>query len=286
MTAETTDKRQEMRAGLHAMWAAVAPGWGENADFIDARGADLTARMLEITEIGAGDRVLELAAGPGGTGLAAAEATGDGGEVVISDVAAEMSEIAARRAAERGLGNVTTRVLDIEEIDEPNETFDVVLCREGLMLTTDPVAGASEINRVLRPGGRTAIAVWGPRAENPWLGLLLDAVGAELGGQFPPPGVPAPFSLDDAGRFGSVLEDGGLTGVEVTPTPVPYRAGSLDEWWTRTQALAGPLAKVLAAQEPEKVEAIRERAFAAMSPYEAGDGVEIPGLTLLASARG
>ena len=91
-----------------------------------------------------------------------------------------------------------TRELDLEQIDEPDGSYDVVLCREGLMLVPDPARAAREIARVLRPGGRVALAVWGPREQNPWLGVVFDAVSAQLGTPMPPPGIPGPFSLDDA----------------------------------------------------------------------------------------
>ena len=103
----------ELAAGLHAMWAAVAAGWGDNADEVDQRSTDLTERLLDAAAISPGTRVLELACGPGGLGMAAAERVGPDGEVVLSDVAAEMTAIAARRAAERGLASVTTRELDL-----------------------------------------------------------------------------------------------------------------------------------------------------------------------------
>ena len=83
---------------------------------------------------------------------------GDGGEVVLSDVAPAMTAIAAARAEALGLANVSARVLDLEQIDEPDEAFDVVVCREGLMLVPDPVRAAHELRRVLRPGGRAAVA--------------------------------------------------------------------------------------------------------------------------------
>ncbi len=77
-----------------------------------------------------GERVLELVCGTGGVGFAAAELVGPTGEVVLSDVAEEMTAIAATRA--RGLSNVSARRLDLERIDEPELSYDVVLCREGL----------------------------------------------------------------------------------------------------------------------------------------------------------
>src|SRR3954447_13143132 len=177
----TTPTRPDLDAippGLHAMWASVAPGWATYADRTDERGAPLTARMLDRAAVAPGDRVLELACGPGGAGLEAAERVGPEGTVIVSDVAAEMTALAAARAAERGLTNTEARVLDLEAIAEDDGSFDVVLCREGLMLVPEPERAAAEIARVLAPGGRFAVAVWGARERNPWLGVLFDAVTA------------------------------------------------------------------------------------------------------------
>src|SRR3954447_8257440 len=114
-----------MRSSLHEMWEGVAPGWEANAGFVDARGADITARMLELTAPAPGDRVLELACGPGGPGFAAATLVAPGGDVVVSDVSPAMTAIAQRRAESLGLHAVEARVLDLEDIDEPGESFDV-----------------------------------------------------------------------------------------------------------------------------------------------------------------
>ena len=282
---QATGQDEELRAGLRGMWASVAEGWGERADFLDARGAAITARLLEVTAVAPGERVLELACGPGGVGLAAAERVGPDGAVVLSDVVPEMTAIAAARAAERGLANVTAKVLDLEAIDEPDDTHDVVLCREGLMLVLDPGRAAAEIRRVLRPGGRAGLAVWGPRGDNPWLGALFDAVSAQLGAPVPPPGIPGPFSLDDADRFAAVLEAGGLTGVGVEPLDAPLRVDSFERWWSHTTALAGPLAKMLASLPDEARDAIRERARTTLEDYAGDDGLVIPGVTLVGHAR-
>src|SRR6476620_10715500 len=224
--------RAALRAQLHGMWSAVAPSWGEHAEYVDARAAGVTAAMLDRSRPQPGERVLELACGPGGAGIAAAERVGPAGEVVLSDVASAMTAIAAARAAALGLANVSALDLDIESIDQPDDSYDVVLCREGLMFATDHAAAAREIVRVLRPGGRAAIAVWGPRERNPWLGLVFDAVSTELGIPTPPPGIPGPFSLSDDGRLGDMLADAGFADVSVAAQRTPYRAASAAEWWS------------------------------------------------------
>jgi SAM-dependent methyltransferase len=239
--------------------------------------------MLALTAPRPGERVLELACGPAGLGLAAAERVAPGGEVVLSDVVPEMTSIAALRAAALGLRNVQTRVLDIERIEEPDASYDVVLCREGLMFALDPARAAREIRRVLRPGGRFAVAVWGPRDRNPWLGLVFDAVSAQLGKPVPPPGVPGPFSLEDSDELVRLLADAGLAGVTISELAVPLRAGSFDEWWERTSALAGPLAKVLASIPDRARDALRASLREATRPYETPSGLELPGVTLIAS---
>jgi SAM-dependent methyltransferase len=279
-----TTEQQDLRQGLHSMWAAVATGWGEHADFVDQRGRALTDKLLDLAGPQPGERVLELACGPGGLGLAAAERVGPEGAVVLSDVASEMTAIAARRAAERGLDNVTTAVLDIEHIDQPDASYDVVLCREGLMFALDPGQAAREIRRVLRPGGRLALAVWGPRERNPWLGTVLDSVSAQIGAPVPPPGIPGPFALENAGKLGALLSDAGLGDVTVTELSVPLEVDSFDEWWRRTTALAGPLAKMLELLPEDAKRALEARAREAAKPYQTPGGLVFPGVTLVAGA--
>ena len=280
---QTAPDLEAMRAGLHSMWSAVAPGWERNADFIDERASGLTEALLEAAAIVDGERVLELACGPGGLGLTVAERF-PASEVIVSDVASEMTAIAAARARERGLANLMATDLDLESIDQPDDSFDVVLCREGIMLVPEPDRAAEEIHRVLRPGGRAAVSVWGSPEENPWLTAMLGALGDQLGGTFPPPGTPGPLSLGNPERFSGALTDGGFEEIEVREVEVPWRGASVDEWWERTTALAGPVAKLMAAQPPEVVEAIKGNAAERLSAYETGDVLEIPGVTLVALA--
>jgi SAM-dependent methyltransferase len=284
-TAPAPRDATALRAHVHASWAAGATAWGERADYIDARVAGVTGRLLEVADIQPGERVLELAGGPGGAGLAAAEHVGPDGEVVISDIAAGMTSIAARRAEARGLENVRTRVLDLEEIAEPDAAFDVVLCREGLMFAADPARAAREIRRVLRPGGRAAISVWGPRERNPWLGLVMDAVSAQTGRPIPPHGVPGPFSLGDSVGLAALLRRAGLADVVVGEQPAPLVAASFEQWWETTSALAGPLSNILVNLPEPASQALRGRLRGAIRPYETATGLELPGVALIASGR-
>jgi SAM-dependent methyltransferase len=226
--------------------------------------------------------VLELACGPGGAGLAAAALAG---EVVLSDVAAEMTAVAGERAVERGLTNVSTRVLDLEHIAEPDASYDVVLCREGLMFASDPAAAASEIERVLRPGGRVAIAVWGPRERNPWLGVVLDAVAAQFGPRVIAPGMPGPFALGDANRLRAILAGSGLEDITIEEVGVPLRAVSFVAWWERTSAMAGPLAGLLATLPEDAAQTLRARLRDAVAPYRTPAGLVFPGVALIAGGR-
>ena len=160
--------QEEYRHTSFETWEAMAPGWERwRAELQDA----LTpVRDWLITHLAPqpGDTVLELAAGPGDTGFAAAALVGEGGCLISTDFSPEMVEVARRRGAELGLENVDYRAMDAERIDLDVDAVDGVLCQSAYMLMADPVAALSETRRVLRPGGRLALSVWGAPDQNPW----------------------------------------------------------------------------------------------------------------------
>jgi SAM-dependent methyltransferase len=166
MMVEQSDERDAVRARLAGMWSAVAEA-GRGTPTTPTRAARRARSACSSWRRWApATGSSSSRAGPGGLGLAAAERVGPGGEVVLSDVAEEMTAIAAARGAELGLGNIDVRRLEIERIDEPDASYDVVLCREGLMFALEPGAAVAEIRRVLRPGGRAVVAgVGGARAQ-------------------------------------------------------------------------------------------------------------------------
>ena len=121
--------------------------------------------------------------------------------------------------------------------------------------------------------------------RNPWLTVLLDAVSAQLGAPVPPPGVPGPFALDDADLVTRLLQDADFDDVVVDELSTPLRADSFDDWWSRTSALAGPVANLLAALPDDAASELRNRLLGAVQPYETPAGLEFPGVNLLATGR-
>jgi len=217
--------------------------------------------------------------------MAAAQLVGPEGRVVLSDFAREMTAVAKARAASCAYDNVTVKEFDMKAVDCPDASFDVVLCREALMLIPDAATAIAEARRVVKPGGRVVFAVWGPRDRNPWLGVLLDAVSQGLGVPIPPPGVPGPFSLSNAKALTELLEAAGLHDVDVSEVATPMYADSFERWWTLVPSLAGPVGHLLQSLPEDLTAAIRDDANAALNEYAASSGYELPGASLVAFGR-
>ena len=175
-------------------WEAAAAGWVRSQDLLREFGAPVSHWMIDAIAPQPGQRVLELAAGLGETGLLAAELVAPVGGAIISDQAEAMLAGARERASELGLSNIEFQVLNAEWIDLPVASVDAVLCRWGYMLMADPAAALSETRRVLRSDGRLAMAVWDSLERNPWAQLPALELGERGLGALPAPGTPGPFA--------------------------------------------------------------------------------------------
>ncbi len=281
MSFDANDHRRESLAG----WEEAASGWIRRSDTIRAWGAPVSAWMLDAVVLQPGERVLELAAGLGETGMMAAEQVAPMGGVIISDQAEAMLAGARERAQALELNNIEFQVLNAEWIDLPVASVDVVLCRWGYMLMADPGAALGETRRVLRPGGRVALAVWDALAENPWAGLpSAELIERGLVSR-PAEGTPGPFALAQPGRVRELLEQAGFGDVEMGAVDLMQRAPSFDAFWDATLDVArGFHDAVLSRPEPE-IEEIRAGVRRRLAPYAQADGsLEIPGRTIVASA--
>jgi SAM-dependent methyltransferase len=266
-------------------WEAAASGWVRSQDLLREFGAPVSHWMIDAIAPQPGQRVLELAAGLGETGLLAAELVAPVGGAIISDQAEAMLAGARERASELGLSNIEFQVLNAEWIDLPVASVDAVLCRWGYMLMADPAAALGETRRVLRSGGRLALAVWDALERNPWAQLPALELGERGLSARPAPGTPGPFALGSAERVAELLEQAGFAEVRVEPLDLSRREGSFEEFWETTLDLSRVFHDTVLARPQKEIEEIQAALHARFAPFEAVDGsLDIAARTLVASA--
>jgi SAM-dependent methyltransferase len=266
-------------------WEEAAAGWVRSQEAIRDFGAPVSHWMIDAVAPQPGQRVLELAAGLGETGLLAAELVAPVGGAVISDQAEAMLVGARARAAELGLSNIEFQVINAEWIDLPVASVDVVLCRWGYMLMADPAAAVRDARRVLRSGGRIALAVWDNIEHNPWAALP----GIELrerGLIAPPaPGTPGPFALGRSEGVYELLEQAGFAEVNVESMQLHRRHASFEEFWETTLDLSRAFHDAVLERPQDEIEQIKAAVQARIAAFETPDGMlDIPARTLVASA--
>lgn len=235
--------------------------------------------MVELLEPQPGDSVLEVAAGPGETGFLVVPRIRPGGELLSTDAAPEMVDAARRRSAELGLDGIRFAVEDAADLSLAEDAVDAVLCRFGLMLVPEMERAASEIGRVLRPGGRAVIAVWASPRLNPWM-TAPGRAALKLGLIEPPEhDAPGPFRLADPDRLRSVVLAGVLAIQSVEDVPVAWSAESLDEWWETTSDTSRMLTTLLERLSADEAGELRSSAEALLLEYQADDGsLTVPGV--------
>jgi SAM-dependent methyltransferase len=276
----------DYRAASLQAWSSVAPDWGELISNVDRQLQRSAEWMIEAAQLQPGDRVLELAGGPGTVSLIAAQSVGDQGKVVCTDFAEPMVEAARQRAAAEGAANVEHRMMDAEAIDLPDGAVDVVLCRMGFMLMADPATAIRESARVLAPGGRLALAVWSDADSNPWAAVPMRAIMRHLGAPPPPPDAPGLWALADEDHLRGLLSQAGLSSVRTELLDDQVEHDSPETWLELTGRLAGPVKALLANLDDAGREAISGAVAAAAQPFQGDDGrLLLPERMLVASAR-
>jgi SAM-dependent methyltransferase len=228
--------------------------------------------------------VLELGAGVGDTGFEAAAIVGEEGWLISTDFSPDMVEVARRRGTDAGLTNVEYRVIDAERIELDADSIDGVLCQSTYMLVADPAAALAETRRVLRPGGRVALSVWGAPERNPWAAIG-GRILVERGHMAPPePEAPGVFSMASEERTRGLLDHTGFTTVRIEEVPVRFAFRDLDDYERWVMDVGGPLAMVVRGLPDGDRGALKAQLAEEFAPFLGEGGYELPGVALCAVA--
>ena len=238
------------------------------------RGAQvLSDRLVDLAEIGPGDRVLDVATGLGEPAATAARRVGPNGHVDGVDLSPDMLEFARRRTARLGLENITFREADADALDEPEEKYDAIICRWGLMFMPNLKSTLTSFRGMLKPEKRVAAAIWGPPGEAPALSMGNRIVLAAL--DLPPPneGTGTPFSLSDVDTAKNVFEAVGFRDVSGEWGTVTYTFKSAEEFTQFRRERSKPLADRIAHFPNERREAAWQAVTEAAGQYADAKGV-------------
>lgn len=266
----------DIRNGQRVTWAALSDGWERwDAIIMDQLGpvSDAMIAALAITE---GQHHLDVAAGTGEPGLTIAERA-PRGHVVLTDLVAEMLEIATRRAAARRITNFETRICSADALPFPDASFDSVSVRFGYMFLPDVDRATAELVRVLRPGGRLCASVWAERAANPWTTIVMDAIAAAV--TLPPtdPQAPNMFRCAAPGYLTARFEAAGLREVEERDVDVVLSTSSAREYWAMTSEHVSLAVAALQRLDAAGRTSVAEAVIAAVSRYDVDGTVRVPG---------
>lgn len=211
----------EIREQVRKDWTANATPWKAWRSKFVIQTAPATALVVEGAALAPGMKVLDLASGTGEPAFSIARAVGPTGHVTATDLVPEMLAVISEVVKAESIQNVTVEAADMEQLPYAEGTFDRVTSRFGIMFPPDPPRAAIEIRRVLKPGGKASLLVWGPPTSSFWSAFL---------GPFmkrsnlppPPPDAPTPTRFAKPGSVSEVLRAGGLSNVEERTVTIAF----------------------------------------------------------------
>lgn len=245
-------------------------------------GRHVTDALVEYANPQPGERVLDVACGTGAPSLKVARRVGASGGVVAADLSEEPLKIAAERARERALTNITFERADVHALQYPENSFDLITCRFGAMFFSDLPRALREMRRVLKPGGRVAFAAWGS-FDQPYFQATVQIVMRHTGAKVPP-GAAAMFKFAEKGTLARALSEAGFADARDEIRTVPWVwTESAAELWAYFQAVTAPFRMVIesAKDKPE----IEREVTAALEKFVDGGAVKLTAEIVLAGGR-
>jgi SAM-dependent methyltransferase len=267
----------EIREGQRAAWARLSAGWEKwDAVIMDQLGPVSTA-MIDRLDIADDQQHLDIAAGTGEPGLTVAKLA-PRGHVVLTDLSAEMLDIATRRANAQGITNVETKVCSADDLPFGDAAFDSISVRFGYMFLPDVAQATAEFARVLKPGGHICSSVWVKPDENPWTTIAMQAIATEVVLTPPDPDGPNMFRCAAPRYVSSLYEAAGLRDVAEWDVHVELVTRSPAEYWEMVSEHVSLAVAALQQVDETARERISRAVIAKVGAYEDDGKVRVPGL--------
>jgi ubiquinone/menaquinone biosynthesis C-methylase UbiE len=240
--------------------------------------AEAHSTVLALASPAPGEQVLDIACGTGLVAFDAAHEVGPDGRVLGIDLSARMVDVAQHRAAQLQMLNCSFARMGAEALALPDASFDLVLCALGLMYMPDPEQALREMWRVLRPGGRVVLAVWGERSRCGW-SALFPIVDAEVAGEV----CPLFFRLGQHDTLARLCADANFEAIEhrrIATTLSFADAGEACD----AAFVGGPVALAWSRFSDEVKARARESYLDAIKAWRHGRGYRIPGEFVIVAA--
>lgn len=267
-------------------WSESASYWEKHRKIIGEMLAPVTQALIQDAEITANCIVLDVATGPGEPALGIAAVIGPQGKVVGTDAVLEMIEAARREGHRLGLRNVGFEVALDDCLPFPANTFDSVVSRFGVMFFASPIDSVREWLRVLKPGGRVALAVWHLAEKNPFFYVVSQVVDRYA--DAPPPDADSPdaFRFANPGKLQAVLSSAGATETSERLLRFSIEASiSVEEFWTLRSEMSEKLRTRLAMLPKQQVAKLKCDVIEALNVYSSDRGISFPSEVLIVSGR-
>ncbi|TCC96914.1 class I SAM-dependent methyltransferase [Pedobacter hiemivivus] len=260
------DQQQEV-------WNKFSAGWKKwdtlTMDFLKPVGDE----MIRLLNPKGNDMVLDIASGTGEPGLTIASMLTNG-KVTLTDLSADMLEIARENGADRGIKNIETIVCDVCELPFEDHTFDVISCRFGFMFFPDMLLAIKEMARVLKPGGRIVTAVWNIPEKNFWVTASMGVIRKNMDIPVPPPEAPGMFRCAEAGMMSDLFKQAGLTNISEKEVAGKMNCGTTDTYWNLMTDVAAPVVAALSKADQATKNKIKAEVYETINQkYADGDVV-------------
>jgi SAM-dependent methyltransferase len=277
---------QELKEQQRRQWSGNAANWDGMHERLEREMAAVTAWLCREARLAPGMRALDLASGSGHPALNVARLVQPGGSVVATDLVLEMVDATVRRAREAGLDNLEARVMDLEAIDFPDESFDAVTCRFGVMFCPEPLKAVSEVRRVLKPGAWFAFSVWDTPDKSPGQTVISEAL-QRFGKAQPPVDFDAPgvYQLAPPGKLAALLRDAGYSEIKVESIPLDLEYESVEALWGRALVRPGALRFQVQDMSDAEVERLKGILGEVVAPYTRDGVIHLPTTPICAAAR-